>query len=161
MPGSVSASAAFSSKILRKPQAPVKPQNSMPCSMIRDQLHKILGSRAFAQSERMTRFLRFAVERALDGQAQPKEYLLGVEVFDRKSSYDPRVDPIVRVEARRLRAKLAAYYQNEGCHDEVLIELPKGSYAPTFRRRSESRETQGGAPHSHAIAVLPFANLSA
>src|SRR5215467_15450354 len=162
MPGSVSASAAFSSKILRKPQAPVRPQDSMPRSMITDQLHKILGSRAFAQSERMTRFLRFSVERALDGQSQPKEYLLGVEVFDRKSSYDPRVDPIVRVEARRLRAKLKAYYEGDGREDLLVIELAVGGYAARFRERESLRRVE--APDSRAasidsIAVLPFVNL--
>ena len=66
----------------------------------------------------MVRFLRLTVERALAGQSDElKEYLIGVEVFDRKQSYDPRVDPIVRVEARRLRAKLKAYYEGDGAGD--------------------------------------------
>ena len=72
---------------------------------IRAQLAKILTSRGFVHSERVRRFLRFTVEQALRGQGdQLKEYLIGIEVFDRKSSYDPRIDPIVRVEARRLEA---------------------------------------------------------
>jgi len=79
---------------------------SMPARSIDDQLQKILASKPFAQSARMSRFLRFTVERSVSGQPdQLKEYVIGVEVFDRKSSYDPRVDPIVRVEARRLRSK--------------------------------------------------------
>ena len=78
---------------------------------IQAQLRKILASEQFANSDRMSRFLRFTVERAIQGKGDHlKEYLLGVEVFDRKESYDPRIDPIVRVEARRLRSKLKKYY---------------------------------------------------
>src|SRR5690348_2827400 len=82
---------------------------------VEDQLNRILSSKLFAQSARMSRFLRFTVEHTLAGKADElKEYLIGVEVFDRSPSYDPRVDPIVRVEARRLRSKLQSYYQMEG-----------------------------------------------
>src|SRR6266508_3700740 len=78
--------------------------------VIRGQLHRILTHPLFARSERMGRFLRFAVEQALQGNdTDLKEYSIGIEVFDRQHSYDPRVDPIVRVEARRLRSKLQAY----------------------------------------------------
>lgn len=108
----------------------------------------------------MCRFLKLAVEYAIGNRARElKEYLIGVEVFDRNESYDPRLDPVVRVEARRLRAKLASYYSKEGCADELLIELPKGSYAPSFLRRGA-----GGAPEAEraegTIAVLPFSNLT-
>jgi len=100
------------------------------------QLDKILASRAFFRSERMIRFLRYAVEQAAKGQGDKlKEDTLGVEVFDRRESYDPRIDAVVRVEARRVRAKLEEYYETEGRQDRVLIELPKGSYVPVFRRR--------------------------
>jgi TolB-like protein len=111
----------------------------------------------------MSRFLRFTVERALAGQSdQLKEYVLGVEVFDRKGSYDPRVDPIVRVEARRLRSKLKSYYDGEGRADDLIIEFPKGTYAPVFRSRSAAPEpVTPGAISQTAIAVLPFSNLSA
>ena len=79
--------------------------------LVRAELDRILRSPGFAHSERMARFLRCVVERAVAGRGEEvKEYLLGVEVFDRKSDYDPRVDPIVRVEARRLRAKLEEFY---------------------------------------------------
>jgi tetratricopeptide (TPR) repeat protein len=63
-----------------------------------------------------------------------KEYLIGLEVFDRQSGYDPGSDPIVRAEARRLRARLAEYYRDFGQHDPVHIELPKGTYVPVFHR---------------------------
>jgi TolB-like protein/Tfp pilus assembly protein PilF len=135
---------------------------SLSTRSIEDQLQKILASRAFVQSARMSRFLQFTVERALCGEADKlKEYVLGVEVFDRKSSYDPRVDPIVRVEARRLRSKLKSYYEGEGREDELIIEFPKGTYAPIFRARTPSQEAPAPATApSRAIAVLPFSNLS-
>ena len=82
----------------------------------------------------MSRFLQLAVERTLEGRGEElKEYVIGVEVFDRSASFDPRVDPIVRVEARRLRAKLEAYYGSAGKDDEVIVEFPKGRYSPVFR----------------------------
>src|SRR5579864_3592405 len=105
-----------------------KPTRMPAPEQVRSQLDKVLGSPIFARSERISRFLRFAVEHALGESASPiKEYLVGVEVFDRTADYDPRVDPIVRVEARRLRAKLKTYYGSEGASDHILIELPKGA----------------------------------
>src|SRR5690349_21388697 len=89
-------------------------------SAIRRQLEKIAAHGLFARSERMARFLRFAVEGVLEGKSNElKEYSIGVEVFDRPQTYDPRVDPIVRVEARRLRAKLKSYYEADGRNDRV------------------------------------------
>jgi serine/threonine-protein kinase len=106
----------------------------------------------------MQRFLTFCVEAALRGEA-PKEYVVGTAVFDRKDGYDPRVDPIVRVEARRLREKLEQYYSQAGVADEVIIQLPKGSYTPLVERRGASSASQPRARPA-AIAVLPFSNLS-
>jgi len=97
------------------------------------QLDKVLASETFAQAERSGRFLRFVAERMLNGHgADIKEYLIGVEVLGRGSTFDPRSDPIVRVEAGRLRTRLDAYYSQEGVHDRILIQLPKGSYVPVF-----------------------------
>jgi TolB-like protein len=128
-------------------------------SAIRRQLDQITAHRLFVRSERMARFLRLAVDRTLAGKADElKEYLIGVEVFDRPASYDPRVDPIVRVEARRLRAKLKAYYETGGQNDPVVIGFAIGTYVPEIRFREET-----GAPAEPAastVAVLPFANLS-
>jgi hypothetical protein len=104
---------------------------NFPAGAIHHQLDKILCSRGFANSARMSRFLRFVVEQALAGQ-NAREYLVGVEVFDRPRGYDPRLDPIVRVEARRLRSKLDAYYQTLGSDDQLLIEVPTGGYRPRF-----------------------------
>ncbi len=78
-----------------------------------------------------------------------KETLIGVEIFGRRPDYDPSCDPVVRVEARRLRAKLGQYYALEGSEDPVRIDLPKGGYLPTFQLRPAV-----DAPA--AMAVLPF-----
>ena len=103
----------------------------MTPASIRSCLDRILGSSQFVRSERMIRFLRFAVEELLAGRAgRLKEYAIGVEVFDRGDSFDPRVDPIVRVEARRLRAKLREYYEHEGRLESLRIDLPRGGYVP-------------------------------
>jgi hypothetical protein len=101
---------------------------------IREHLEKILSSRIFRAADGQRNFLRYVVEQALDGGTQRiKEYSVGVEVFHRGESFDPRQDSIVRVEARKLRARLAKYYEEEGQRDPVRIEFPKGSYAPLFR----------------------------
>ncbi|HET8549642.1 MAG TPA: tetratricopeptide repeat protein [Bryobacteraceae bacterium] len=127
---------------------------------MRRQLGRILASSGFVNSERMSRFLRFVVERTLAGRAgELKEYAIGVEVFDRRPDYDPRVDPVVRVEARRLRAKLEAYYEQAA--GELRIELPKGSYVPVFAEPpSGAAALAAMAPERPGIAVLRFANLS-
>jgi Tol biopolymer transport system component len=111
---------------------------------IRIQLEKILASQGFVHSDRMSRFLRFVVEQTIQGQAdQIKESVIGMEVFDKTPSFDPRTDTIVRVEARRLRSKLSQYYAKEGLADPVVIDFPKGSYVPVFLGRlKEGPETR-------------------
>ena len=99
----------------------------------RRELAKILESTTFHGSETLKRFLRYTFERTLRGQGdQLKEYRLGVEVFDRPSSFDPRIDPVVRMAARRLRAKLQEYRETEGQKDQIWIDVPKGAYAANF-----------------------------
>src|SRR5436190_20388594 len=89
---------------------------------VRAQVRKILESALFSNCERLTRFISFAAQHVLSGTGEPlKEYVLGVEVFDRTSAYDPRIDPIVRVEARRLRSKLNSYYATVGREDHALV----------------------------------------
>lgn len=102
----------------------------------RAELSRVLESPGFRYSERLRRFLKFVTEEQLAGRAERiKESVLAMEIFDRDSAYDSRVDSIVRVEARRLRDKLTAYYAAEGRDNPVIIELPKGAYVPTFRFR--------------------------
>jgi hypothetical protein len=100
---------------------------------VRVHLARILESSGFVKADRLCRFLRFTVEAKLNGEGdQIKEYVLGREVFDRNGDYDPRVDSIVRVEARRLRTRLEEYYSGTGRSDTVRIEFPKGSYIPVI-----------------------------
>jgi len=110
---------------------------------VRAQLDKILSSSSFSVAARPSCFLRFVVDKTLSGEADRlKEYVLGVEVFGRKPSFDPRIDPIVRVEAGRLRKRLEEYYETEGRRDGLFITLPKGGYVPTFERREQPSEAR-------------------
>jgi tetratricopeptide (TPR) repeat protein len=108
----------------------------LSCDEVNDALRRILASNPFLRSERLTHFLTYIVEKSLQGQSGDlKEYSVGVEVCGRKDSYDTRTDPVVRVEARRLRSAIDLYYANEGKEDAVQIALPKGGYVPCFSFR--------------------------
>ena len=97
------------------------------------ELERILASPPFAGGGRAGSLLRYLVDRTLEGQGDTlKEYVLGVELFNRGEQFDPKVDTIVRVEARRLRAKLDEYYGGPGTSDPVRIDIPRGAYVPTF-----------------------------
>ena len=116
------------------------------------QVERVLANRLFLRSHRLCRFLRFSVEQTLAGKsALLKEQIIGVEVFDRKADYDPRIDPIVRVEARRLRAKLKAYYNSAGRGDAIMILLPKGAYLPFFKLRAAPQETAAPVPVANGL----------
>ncbi len=117
--------------------------------LIRRQLGRILASAQFVNSARMCQFLRFVVESSLSGKESLKETVIGVEVFHRAPGYDPSLEPIVRIEARRLRDKLQQYYTRQSADDEVVIALPKGGYTPEFR-------FQPAAGASRPPAVAPF-----
>jgi Tol biopolymer transport system component len=120
---------------------------------VRLELARILASAAFTGAERATRFLRFVVEHALDERTDEiKESVIAVEVLGRNpSSFDSKSDPIVRVEAGRLRDRLDAYYHSEGKSDRILIAMPKGGYVPEFSER------QIPAPHRARHPALVFA----
>ncbi|HJZ97552.1 MAG TPA: tetratricopeptide repeat protein [Candidatus Solibacter sp.] len=108
-------------------------------------MDKILASPGFVRNERMSRFLRFVVERHLEDRDQElKESLIAIEVFGRQPGYDSKQDPIVRTEASRLRARLNEYYLAQGKDDPVVIELPKGGYIPVVR--SAERTDKPPAP---------------
>lgn len=101
---------------------------------VRRELEKIVSSPAFQSSERLRNFLRYTVEQTILGRGDLiKEYSVGTEVFGRSASFDPRLDTIVRTEARKLRSRLTRYYETEGKEDPLRIEFRKGSYAPLFR----------------------------
>jgi serine/threonine-protein kinase len=101
---------------------------------IQEQLERIISSSTFAGSERHRRFLRFVVEQALTGFTDKlNEFVLGLEVFHKNESFDPRIDSIVRVEARRLRERLKKYYEEEGRADPIVVTLRPRSFIPEFR----------------------------
>ena len=108
---------------------------------VRNQLKQVLSSAGFARNARLSGFLRFLVERHLEGRdAELKESLIAIQVFDRRPDYDPKQDAIVRTEAVRLRARLRRYYAGEGSRAPVIIELPKGGYVPAFREGEPAGE---------------------
>jgi TolB-like protein len=139
-------------------------------SMIKEQLARILESSIFVRSSRLSRFLRFVVGSVLRGEAGSlKEYLIGTEVYDRKPTYDPCIDSIVRTEAYRLRRRLKDYYESVGNADPILIYVRTGSYVPIFRLRGSpvsasrpavSLDVKSSEDASLALAVTPFVDLS-
>jgi len=101
---------------------------------VRGQLTKITSSKVFGDSARLKRFLVYLVDETLAGRGPLlKEYKVGVDVFDRPESFDPRTDSVVRAQGTRLRSKLAEYYSAEGASDPIAIELPRGSYTASFQ----------------------------
>jgi TolB-like protein/Tfp pilus assembly protein PilF len=100
---------------------------------IRAELESILSSKTFRVATGQKDLLRFVVDETLANRADLlKEYWIGVKVFRRGESFDPRMSSIVRLEARKLRASLAKYFETEGAKDHVCVEIPKGGYAPVF-----------------------------
>ena len=137
-------------------------------------MQRILGSELFSRAPRLSRLLQYTLDRTLRGEGkQLNQYLLAVEVFERNANYDPGADPIVRVEAARLRAKLKQYYETEGLFDRTIISYPKGGYAPTFHERENQASefnpgSQGcakdgrnqGKPAPAFSELLPSSSLS-
>ena len=108
---------------------------------IREEMNRILASAGFAKAKQLRTFLSFLVEKTLAGELDDlKEYSIAVQVFGREQSFDPTADNIVRVEARRLRTRLAEYYVSEGRFDPLVIDVPKGTYVPHFSPRSFQEE---------------------
>ena len=141
------------------------PPDKVSDKLVRQQLSRILASKTFLQVERLKRFVSFIVSETTAGRGGDlKEYVIGVQVFGKEPSFDPRTDPIVRVQARRLRTRLARYYRDEGNSDELIIDLPKGGYAPTFKAREEGpaskRSLTAALAGRNTVAVLPLADDS-
>jgi tetratricopeptide (TPR) repeat protein len=122
-----------------------------PAEEILAQADRISKSDGFRKSERLRRFLQFTVDRTLKGDVwQLRENVIAREVFDRPVNFDPRVESIVRVEAKRLRRKLEEYYTLHGADDPIMIEFRTGSYVP------EIRENQRRTLHSPRAADLTY-----
>src|SRR6202035_3711629 len=103
---------------------------------VRAQLERMTASDDFNRSPQLGAFLRFVVESVLQGKSDRiKAYTIGVDVLRRDAKFDPQLDPIVRVEATRLRRTIDRYYAGLGADDAIRIDLPRGSYIPTFSRR--------------------------
>ena len=129
------------------------------------QLARILSSPQLQNSDQLRQFLSFVVRKAIAGEAdQIKEYAIATDVFGRSRGFDPRMDTIVRVQASKLRNRLAEYYAGPGAQDRIFIELPRGSYVPSFAER-ESPAPQPEPPGPPAtrhfrfrlMQVLPWA----
>src|SRR5579872_947791 len=136
---------------------PAHPQVS-PESVQRH-LEKLVVSAEMCRSKKLCQFLRFTVEEVLRGHgSELKEYAIAVGVFRRGREFDPGADPIVRVQARRLRSKLERYYQTEGRQELIRIEYPVGGYSPVFVRRTSSADA-APIPLSPAVSAIPVRRL--
>ena len=138
---------------------------------IDEQLHRIISSPEFKATSRQKKFLQFVVDMTLEGRIDEiKGYTIATSVFGRKETFDQATDPIVSVEARRLRRALGHYYLVVGMRDPILIDIPIGGYVPTFCSQSElglaspSTETKlynggilGGWP---SVLIRSFQNFS-
>ena len=137
---------------------------------IRNQLERVLGSAEFKASEKQRKFLSFVVRETLaDRSSQLKGYTIAVSVYGRPKGFDPQLDPIVRVEAGRLRRALDHFYLTAGKNDPVRITIPKGRYVPAFStvkatssgKIAPALKSEGSVPTTEpTIAVMPLTNLT-
>ena len=119
---------------------------------IREELVRILNSGPFHQAQRRQRFLEYIVNEALAGRGERlKGYTVAQAVFDRSETFDSNIDPIVRLEAGRLRDRLREYYEGDGRDDPIRIELPKGTYTPHIEFRQAA--TLDPAPPDRAAPI--------
>ncbi len=145
------------------------PSDQPPPAVVRDALDRALAQRPFNRSPVLSRFLIHVVEHALSGGTSSlKEYALGLDVFDRPEQFDPRLDTIVRVQARRLRQALATYYEEAGSAETVRFKMPKGQYGIRIHRLPPGGEqaAPGSRPalppsdHPHPSKALPVPRTS-
>jgi hypothetical protein len=129
-------------------------------------LERLLAEEALKLSERNRRLLAYVASEALAGRGDRiKAYTIGVDVFGRGEDFDPSNDPIVRIEATRIRSALSAYYRRSGGRDRVIILIPPGSYVPTFicsdQGRSESASSGRDERDGRALDSGPLYSASA
>src|SRR4029077_524312 len=127
-------------------------QNALPnAAEIRAQVDRMTRSDVFANSPQLSAFLLFVVEALLRGKSERlKGYTIGVEVLRRDASFDPQTDPIVRVEATRLRRTIERYYAGPGAGDAIRIGLPRGGYVPRIAWREEDDAAEAAAASARA-----------
>jgi hypothetical protein len=124
----------------------------------RELLERIAASNPFQKSKRLRELLLFLGERSLrDPYCTLREQEIGVEVFGRPPDYDTSHDTLVRVHVSQLRKKLQDYFLAEGRKEPLVIEIPKGSYVPVFRPRTEIAETEPETPPTRSPRPWPFA----
>jgi hypothetical protein len=122
---------------------------------IRQELHRIINSSPFRDAYRLTSFLSFIVEMTLAGNGNKlKAYTIAVEALGRGTDFDPQTDPIVRVEAVRMRQALARYYSGIGRDNPLVIEVPRGSYVPAFSCRNTCERPKPRAAVASLAAFL-------
>ena len=129
---------------------------------VRRELTTLLGRAEFHASERNRRFLTYIVEETLQGRADRiKAYSIAIAAFDRSDDFDPLTDPIVRIEASRLRRSLEHYYLTAGKSDRIRIDMPKGSYVATFRYADQVPEDghDSAAVASDGVATASQASV--
>ncbi len=115
------------------PQTADLSASTITAPLINAALARVLASRSLRGSARGRRFLQFIVQETLAGRANRiKAYTIAMDVFDRDASFDPLLDPVVRIQAGRLRRSLEHYYLTEGAADPLRIAIPKGGYVPRF-----------------------------
>lgn len=132
------------------------PSIKIPKAEILDQLSKILRSQIFRSSDMLKNFLAFVVKESIsEGGANLKQYTIAIHAFGRSEDFDSTEDPIVRIQASRLRRHLEVYYKEEGKSDSIAISLPKGGYTPKFERTVQKEYSI-----SNSIGVSPIKNLN-
>ena len=143
---------------------------------IKKHVAKVLSSESFHEASRLQQFFRYVVDKYCEGSTQEiNQYAVGVEAFGFSEDFNPQRSSVVRLEAGRLRRRLALYYATEGATEELRIEIPKGSYAPHIKRAAHEtdkvyhgldmeaiapRTDSQPAPPNLKIVVLPFQNVS-
>jgi len=111
------------------------------------QVQRIIQSKAFRTSEVHRNLLQYLAEKSLSGNADSlKEYTVGLDVFAKPDSYDPRQESVVRMHVGRLRQKLAEYYRSEGLGDPIFVDVPKGGFKVTFETRAIRPEPAAAVP---------------
>jgi len=116
------------------------------------QVETLIASKELHGSDSLCKLLRYLANHALDHPGKPlKEYQIATEVFGRSSDFDPQLDSIIRVQAGRLRSKLAKYYESEGANDPIVVDLPKGTYLLSFHHRGRGGAKLLGTEHERGL----------
>src|SRR3989442_1488019 len=143
------------------PSQELRPRTAARSSLIEAHVEKVLCSSIFKTADSLRELLRFTVQETMAGRGgELKEYLLAVTVLGKGDSFDPKADSIVRAQMRRLREHLRQYYATEGRHDPILIDIPKGTYMPTFRRTTPGGVVPVPAGTGEGLIVGPPKGLS-